>query len=202
MTTRLVLIRHGRTLWNKERRYCGCRDIGLSKEGKAQAVKLRRSLKDLSFDKIYCSNRKRALQTRQILFGRSDFTRENGLREINFGVLEGLKHDEIVQKYSDIYRKWLEDPYCVRIPKAETIQDFKKRVLGSIKKIVRANPEKTIAAVCHGGVIGVFVSNIVKKDKNFWSYVPASSSITVVEYKDNKFKLNKFNDQKHLRGGQ
>lgn len=202
MTTRLVLIRHGRTLWNKERRYCGCRDIGLSKEGKAQAVKLRQSLGDLSFDKIYCSNKKRALQTRQILFGRDEFSRVNSLREINFGVLEGLRHEEIMDKYSEVYEKWLTDPYKTRIPKAETIQVFKKRVLGAIKKICRANSGKTIAAVCHGGVIGVFVGNIMKKDKNFWRYVPASASVTVVEYKDKKFKLNKFNDQKHLRGGQ
>lgn len=198
MMTRIILIRHGRTLWNKERRYCGCRDIGLSKEGKAQAVRLRKSLGGLSFDKIYCSNKKRALQTRQILFGRSEFSRIDSLREINFGVLEGLKHEEIMEKYSAVYQKWLMDPYKARIPKAESMSAFKKRVLGAIKKICQANSGKTIAAVCHGGVIGVFVSNIKKADKNFWSYVPASASLTIIEYENNKFKLKKFNDKKHL----
>jgi alpha-ribazole phosphatase len=194
MITRLILIRHGITEWNKQGRYCGCRDIGLSAQGKAQVIKLRKSLKNLNFDKIYCSNRKRALQTGSILFGRNGFTKVSGLREINFGVLEGLRHAEIMKKYPVLYKKWLVDPYKARIPKAEPMQVFKKRVLSTINKIVRANSGKTVAAVCHGGVIGVFVGNIMKKDKNFWSYVPASASVTIVEYRKNKLKLMKFNE--------
>lgn len=198
MATKLILIRHGITEWNKQRRYCGCKDIGLSKTGKAQALKLRKSIRNLTFDRIYCSNRKRALQTGSIAFGRNRFSRVSGLREINFGVFEGLRHDEIMKKYSGLYKEWLSDPYKVRIPKAEPMQIFKQRVVNTIKKIVRINPGKTIAAVCHGGVIGVFLSDIAGKDKNFWSYVPSSASMTIVEYKNNKFKLNKFNDKKHL----
>ncbi|MDD5108949.1 MAG: histidine phosphatase family protein [Candidatus Omnitrophica bacterium] len=196
--TRLFLIRHGITVWNKQGRYCGCKDVSLSSQGKIQVAKLRMSLGSLRFDKIYCSDRKRALQSRSILFGRHKFTKMKGLREINFGVLEGLKHDEIMKKYSEVYKNWLTNPYKARIPRAEPMQIFKKRVVGTIKKIFKINSGKTIAAVCHGGVIGAFVSNILKKDREFWRYVPASSSITVVEYKDKKFKLSKFYHKKYL----
>ena len=127
-----------------------------------------------------------------ILFGKIKFTRVNGLREINFGVFEGLKHDEIMKKHSDLYKKWLADPYKARIPKAEPTQVFKKRVMSSIKKILRTNPGKTIAAVCHGGVIGIFLSSILKS-MDFWSYVPSPASLTTVEYKKGKFRIKKFN---------
>ena len=198
MTTKLILIRHGITEWNKEGRYCGYKDVNLSSQGKFEVIKLRKSLNKISFDRIYCSDRKRALQTRAILFGRNDFTIAKGLREINFGVFEGLKHDEIVEKYPEVYKEWLIDPYKGRIPKAESMQVFKKRVQGAINKILHFNRGKTIAVICHGGVIGIFVSSILKS-RNFWSYVPSAASVTIVEYRDNRFKINKFNDKAHLR---
>ncbi|MDP2831566.1 MAG: histidine phosphatase family protein [Candidatus Omnitrophota bacterium] len=189
MTTQLILIRHGITAWNKQGRYCGYKDVGLSRQGKAQVTKLRAGIKNINIDRIYCSDRKRALQTRAILFGRSYFIKLKGLREINFGVFEGLKHDEIVEKYPEVYKKWLKDPFKIRIPEAESMQAFKKRVLRVMKKITHLNRGKTIAVVCHGGVIGIFVSSILKS-RNFWRHVPSASSVTVVEYKNNKFKVN------------
>jgi len=212
MTTKLILIRHGITEWNKEGRYCGYKDVNLSSQGKLEVIKLRKSLNKISFDRIYCSDRKRALQTRAILFGsgfgkrkpnhgllaRSNFTKLKGLREINFGVFEGLKHDEIMEKYPEIYKEWLTDPYKDRIPNAESMQVFKKRVQATINKILRFNRGKTIAVVCHGGVIGIFVSSILRSG-DFWSYVPSAASATIVEYRNNRFKINKFNDKAHLR---
>jgi len=194
MTTRVILIRHGITDWNKKKRYCGCKDVNLSRDGKLEVVKLRKSLKDIIFDKIYCSDRKRALQTKAILFGSRGFTKVKGLREINFGVFEGLRHDEIMEKYPKVYRKWLVNPYKIRVPRAESMQVFKKRVKDAIKKILCFNRGKTIAVVCHGGVIGVFVSSILKSN-NFWGYVPSSASVTIVEYKYNKYRIDKFNNK-------
>lgn len=179
--TRLVLIRHGITEWNKQGRYCGHKDIGLSVEGRAQAERLGRRLKAVKFDKIYCSDRKRVFQTGRIIFKRADLIIVKELREINFGVLEGLRHEEIVEEYGDLYEKWLKDPYKNSIPKAEPMSNFEKRIKTAIKKIIRSSSNKTIAIVCHGGVIGVFV-NSISKVKNFWRCIPSPASITVVEY--------------------
>lgn len=193
MTTRLILIRHGITEWNKEGRYCGYRDVNLSSQGKLEVIKLRKRLRLANhFDRVYCSDRKRALQTRAILFGKSDFTKVKGLREINFGVFEGLKHDEIVEKYPKVYKEWLKDPYKARIQNAESMQVFKKRVRGAIKEILRFNRGKTVAVVCHGGVIGIFVSSILKS-RNFWSYVPSTASATIVEYRQKSKRVRKIN---------
>ncbi|MEI6632124.1 MAG: histidine phosphatase family protein [bacterium] len=198
MVTRLFLIRHGITKWNKERRYCGYKDVALSNEGKAQAWKLEKSLKGINFDRVYCSDRKRALETCRIIFHRARITKVKGLREIHFGVLEGLHHKEIMAKYAFVYKKWLKDPFKHNIPRAEPMNAFKKRVRASIKKIVSLNSGKSVAVICHGGSIGVFISDILK-NRNFWRHVPAAASITVVEYKKGKPKLKQFNDIKHLR---
>lgn len=198
MTTRLFLIRHGITSWNKKRRYCGRLDVGLSREGKTQAVKLRQQLKDISFDKIYCSNKKRALQTCHIIFDGRKFTKVVALREINFGVIEGLRHKEIMQRYGSVYENWIKDPYKNHLPKAEPIQAFKKRIHSAIKKIASGNPGKTVAVVCHGGVIGILVSSL-RKNRNFWCSVPKATSITVVECKKKQLCIKKFNDIAHLK---
>lgn len=196
--TRLVLIRHGVTKWNKEKRYCGHKDVGLSNKGRTQVKLLSKRLNAARFDKVYCSNRKRAIQTARILFKRGRIIPRWGLREINFGVLEGLRHEEIMEKYAALYKKWLNDSFKNNIPNGEPMNAFKKRVDTALWNIVRSNPNKTIAVVCHGGVIGIFVNSILKS-RNFWRCVPSPASITVVEYKKGKPGLKKFNDTAHLK---
>ncbi len=190
--TRLVLIRHGITAWNKQKRYCGRKDISLSRQGRLQAKRLSRRLEAVKFDKIYSSDRKRAFETCRIIFNKARITRVSALGEINFGALEGLRHKEIIKKYGDVYKKWLADPFQNNIPGAESMFAFKKRVDSAIKKIACRNPGKNLAIVCHGGVVGIFVSGILK-NRNFWRYVPAPTSLTVVEYEKEKFRLKQFN---------
>jgi len=98
MITRLILIRHGMTDWNKEKKYCGRRDIPLSDEGKNQALKLSRKLKSVNFDGVYSSDKKRAIQTARIIFKGLRITKIKGLKELDFGVFEGLTHEEIMKK--------------------------------------------------------------------------------------------------------
>ncbi len=196
--TKLILIRHGITEWNKEKRYCGHKVIGLSNAGKSQIKLLSNRLNAVRFDKVYCSNRKRAMQTARMLFKQARIIPKRGLCEISFGVLEGLKHEEIMRKYASMYEKWLKDPFTNNIPRAEPMNGFKKRVESALWSIVRSNSGKTIAVVCHGGVIGIFLTEIVK-NRNFWHCVPSPSSVTVVEHRKGKFTLKKFNDTAHLK---
>jgi broad specificity phosphatase PhoE len=198
MQTTLYLIRHGATTWNKQKRYCGYIDVPLSKEGRDQAAKLAKRIKPIKFDAVYSSNLKRAVRTARIVFGKTrKITIVPDLQEMNFGILEGLHHDQIIKKYGDIYKKWMQNPYKNHIPKGEDIKPFQKRVTNAIKKIVAANRGKTIAAVCHGGTISVFVMAVLKK-KSFWKYVPRSTSVTVVKYRNNKPGIKLFNCTHHL----
>jgi len=198
--TRLILIRHGITEWNSQKRYCGHKDIGLSAEGRSQAKLLSKRLGAARFDKIYSSDRKRAMQTARIIFKRMCIAPETGLREINFGVLEGLKHREIMEKYGNIYRKWLKDSFKNNIPEAEPMDAFKRRVERALTSIAGSNPDRTVAVVCHGGVIAIFLTGI-SRNVDFWSSVPSPASITTVEYKNGKPGVKMFNDTTHLETG-
>ena len=196
--TRLILIRHGATECNAEKRYCGNNDTGLSNEGKSQVKLLSGRLDTIRPDKIYCSSRKRAMQTARILFKKTRIIPNRDLCEIDFGVLEGLKHEEIMKKYANIYAKWLNNPFKNRIPDAEPMNVFKKRVKNTFGKIIGSNSGKTVAVVCHGGVIGIFVNSILKS-WSFWRCVPSPASVTIVEYKKGGPIVKKFNDTVHLK---
>lgn len=198
MQTTLYLIRHGVTGWNKKKKYCGYMDVPLSAEGRGQAKMLSVRVKGVKFDAVYASNLKRALKTASIVFGkRRAIIQVPELQEMNFGVLEGLNHDEIVKKYGRVYSDWLRDPFKNNLPKGEPIGAFQKRITKAVKRIIAANRGKTVAAVCHGGAISVFVMAILKK-KSFWKYVPRSTSVTVIEYRNNKPRIALFNCTHHL----
>ncbi|MFA5099854.1 MAG: histidine phosphatase family protein [Candidatus Omnitrophota bacterium] len=199
MRTTLILIRHGVTDWNARKKYCGYIDVPLNREGQKQARMLRKRLDRIPIDAIYSSDLKRAVKTAVIASGKTKITKIKGLREINFGVLEGLSHDQIMKKYPIPYTNWLKDPFKKHaIPQAENMSAFKKRIAKAIKAITASNRGKTIAVFCHGGTISVFFTSILKK-KGFWRYVPKSTSVSIVEYNGNKPRIKLFNCTKHLR---
>lgn len=191
MNYRLILIRHGITKWNIQKRYCGFKDISLSPQGKKEAKKLSEELKDVRVDRIYSSNMERAIQTARIIFKKRPVYIDKGLKEINFGIFEGLTYKQILQKYPKVYKKWLKRPFSATIPKGERLTTFKKRVLASIQRIVSDN-YASYAIICHGGTISILLNSLLKK-KNFWRYIPKSASMSIVEYKNGKGKLRLFN---------
>lgn len=196
MSTKLLLIRHGVTAWNIQKKYCGIRDIPLGREGRRQARRLRRRLRGKNIAHVYASDRKRAIQTARIIFDHT-ITAIPELREIHFGVFEGMTHDEILKKHGPLYQRWLKNPMGTPIPKGEDMTRFKKRLLGILKTITRRHPGETIAVVCHGGVIGMIMTHL-KKTKNFWRYVPGSASLSTLTYANNAFRIIRFNDRRHL----
>lgn len=199
MATRLILIRHGITEWNIKKRYCGFMDIALSEKGRKQAQLLREKINRARkpIHKIYCSDRKRAMQTARIVFGNAPIKKIANLREMHFGIFEGLTHKQIMKKHAAIYKKWLSDPFTSVIPQGERLSGFKKRVKSALDKIIRANRNKTIAVVSHGGAISIFLTDILKT-RDFWKNIPGATSLTIIEYKNNKPRILALNDTGHL----
>ena len=197
MKVRLILIRHGLTKWNLEKRYAGFTDLPLSSRGLSQARRLKRRFKGKLVDKIYVSDRKRAIQTARIIFSRRRVKRVAGLREINFGILEGLTYQEILNKHPLIYSRWLKNPFTVAIPRGERLADFKKRVVNAFNSIISLHPQLTVAVVCHGGVISIFLNHLMNS-KDFWKNIPKAGSVTVIEYNRQRARVVLFNDLSHI----
>ncbi|MDD4183137.1 MAG: histidine phosphatase family protein [Candidatus Omnitrophica bacterium] len=198
MQTRIILIRHGETRANRQRRYVGVTESGLTSYGRYQAKCLKERMAKDTIDRIFVSPSKRALDFSKIVFGNRKKKVLASLQEMNFGVFEGLTYSQALKKYPLAYRKWLKSPQRFNIPKAEPLANFKARVFNALKEIISANPGKSVALVTHGGPIMLMVGKIIKS-KNLWKVMPGLASISIIEFNKNKPKILKLNDISHYK---
>lgn len=108
----IYLVRHGQTDWNVEKKLQGNIDIPLNEVGRRMAVETGEAMKQIPFDRIYCSPLKRALETAEKIRGGRDveLVINESLRELGFGVDEGRLYDEIVADPDSKFRYFFTEP--------------------------------------------------------------------------------------------
>lgn len=197
---RLILIRHAQTDYSLQNRYCGFSNPSLNNKGIWQSKKLADRLGNLSSVKVYSSDFKRAYQTAKIIFRNNSIEKAADFREVNFGLFEGLKYEEIVRKYPKLYRDWVDNPEKVRIPAGERLKDLNKRVKERLSFILSQYEGKTLAVVTHGGPIKVILCDALKFDVNmFWKIRQEISALNIIDYaKESSPVVVKMNDISHL----
>ena len=122
----LVLLRHGESTWNKENRFTGWTDVGLSEQGVAEAHEAARLLKEgeYPFDVVYTSVLKRAIKTLWIAMEDLDLMwlpvfRSWRLNERHYGALQGLNKAEMAAQFGEAQVKIWRRSYDVRPPALE-----------------------------------------------------------------------------------
>lgn len=127
--------------------------MDLSVRGLAQAERLARAFDKERVDAIYTSPSLRALRTAKCLKRRGGVGVEidDRLQEIDFGVLEGLRFDEVAMRYPDTADLWLRNPQSLRFPGGEDFPTFTSRVLDWLEE-ARGKPDQCIVAFTHAGV--------------------------------------------------
>ncbi|MBP5980333.1 MAG: histidine phosphatase family protein [Halomonas sp.] len=154
----LVVVRHGITAWNVERRYQGQRDIPLLfPEAEEGLLALRAGLVDERFDAIYSSDLHRCQQTLEWVQAAKPgvpLSLEPRLRELHFGEYEGKVYDEL--KDLPHYRAWVDSVGELQIPGGESAAQLRERLdlwLADVAADAQANGYRKVLAVTHGGVI-------------------------------------------------
>src|SRR5436309_2540758 len=118
--TRVILVRHGETAWNRDQRIQGHLDVPLSERGVRQAERLAAWLADEEFAAVYTSDLARARITAEILAGdRAPVVPDPRFREADFGLFQGLTSAEIRVTYPEAYEKWRADAIRHRPPGGE-----------------------------------------------------------------------------------
>jgi broad specificity phosphatase PhoE len=152
----LVCARHGRTAWNAERRFQGQTDIPLDDEGRAQARALALHLRGESFDVAFTSDLVRARETADaICAGRDiELTLEPQLREMHFGVWEGLTWAEIVERWPEVAERYEFSPRYYVPEGGESWEHICARVEAVLRRIDENMPSSGRALlVSHAGVM-------------------------------------------------
>jgi probable phosphoglycerate mutase len=160
--TRIVLVRHGRTAWNVERRVQGSSDIPLDDTGRAQAATAGALLAEAvargaGWDAIHASPLSRAFETASIIAEHlalggaptSGPLPEPALAERRYGLAEGLTHAEIEARFPD-----------GDVPGRETVESVTERAGSALLRLAERHPGGSIIAVSHGGVIAALARSL------------------------------------------
>ena len=161
----LLLIRHGETMWNREKRFQGATDIPLSDKGRAQARRVAGFLADMPLDAIYSSPLQRALDTATaVAEGHGlEVGIVNDIQEINVGEWSGKTWDEIRHLWPELEKRWSADPYTSDPPPGgEDYRDFQNRCIRALDEIAGAHDDgQQVAVICHGGVIRAVMNELL-----------------------------------------
>lgn len=158
----LVLIRHGITQYNQEKRHCGFIDIPITPLGAEQAKKAATTVKEngISVDAFYVSWLQRAWETYEVIrnvleAGDKPVTRHPMLNERHYGDLQGLLHADVIAKYGEEQFKLFRRSYSTRPPNGESLADVVGRVSYYLEAeiVPQIKQGKAIVIACHGNTI-------------------------------------------------
>lgn len=144
---KIYLVRHGQTLFNQQKKVQGWCDSPLTQEGIQQAIAVSKTLQSISFECAYSSTSERAMDTMHyILQDRSvPYAYVKGLKELNFGSLEGEKEADVFTDIS-VYEKGFE------MYGGETLPTCNQRFMTCLETIAKSHTDNVLV-VAHGGVI-------------------------------------------------
>jgi broad specificity phosphatase PhoE len=166
---RIVLVRHGRTEYNREGRWQGSgSDVPLDDAGRAEAARVAESLVE-RFDgqlaAVYTSDLERARETARIVAARLGLQAldEPALRELSHGRWEGLTHAEVENRWPHEHAAYQADPYHVRRGGGDSYEDLEARLWPALERLAERHHGERIVAVSHGGPIRLALSGIVER---------------------------------------
>ena len=200
--TRIVLIRHGETAWNADRRLQGHLDIPLNAAGQRQARAMADALAGEAFDVVVSSDLSRAAATAAALAG-DQVQLDPNLRERAYGAFEGLLYSEIEARYPLEFAAWQRREIHAVMPHgerfAESFRQFYERATGAIMEWALRHPGANIAMVAHGGVLecAYRMANAIELESPR-DFTIRNASINRFAVQDGKLVLTSWGDVAHL----
>jgi len=198
----VLLIRHGQTQWNKQRRFLGRSDIPLDETGKAQALLLAKRLAHTKLNVVYSSPLSRAWETAMPLSQTKGLspTALPGVTELDQGELEGHFGADLAQDFPDFYDDWTKDPTHVRVPGGETLNECAHRSIKAFRTALSAHiPGQTVAIVAHRVAISAIICDVLGLPVRFNMRIgQRNTAINLLGYRDGHIRLHRLNDAEHL----
>ncbi|GFN23765.1 alpha-ribazole phosphatase [Thermanaeromonas sp. C210] len=200
--TRLYLVRHAQTEWNHSGRYQGHMDVALSPEGRRQAELVGRRLQGEKVDAVYTSDLRRARETAAAVARMHglEILQVRDLREMDFGLWEGLTYEEIRKAFPRDVEEWLADPGTKQVPGGESFAELQERACRAVREIIAQHPGQAVAVVSHGGTLSTVISSLLGLGlAGIWRFHLDNASVSIVDCYGNCNVLSLLNDISHLK---
>ena len=202
MTT-VILIRHGETEANREDIFAGHLNVELMPKGVEQAQKTAQYIvENYTVDKIYASDLKRAYKTGKTLADKlgMEIIADKRFREIDAGEWDGIKFNELGDKYAEEFRIWRDDIANAKCTGGESVEDLRKRVFGAATEVAENNDGKTVVIATHATPIRVMQTYVQMGSLEKMNDIPwvSNASVSVFEYDNGKWTCKAVSMDKHL----
>ena len=203
--SKLVLVRHGQSIWNLQNRFTGWIDVPLTEKGKEEAYKAGELLKDIRFDVAYTSMLTRAQETLRIILETIGLAipviRDQALNERHYGALQGLNKDRAREKWGkEIVHLWRRS-YDIPPPEGESLKDTAERTIPFLERAIMGDIKdgRDVLVVAHGNSLRSIVMYLEKlsPEEIIKVEIPTGTPI-VYELDENENILNK--EIRHLEG--
>lgn len=173
-TTTICVARHGETDWNKEGILQGWIDVPINAKGRSQAYELAENLARERFQVIYTSPLRRAAETANMVaaaLGLPPPLTHEGLKERNFGVVQGRPKAELAAVQPQLYQEILRRNPACEFEQGEAMDGFADRILDSLRHIAHRHAGARVLTITHGWVMDVITRHI--------SHLPRSAVLSM-----------------------
>ena len=199
--TKIFLIRHGETEWNRVGKLQGISDIRLSPEGLRQAQLLAEHTPFHAVDAIYSSDLVRAVMTARILADKFDLPiiKERGLRETSFGDWEGRFLKDLAKENPNGFEHFFTNPDKVKPPNGETFLQSQARIMNALDEIIADNEDRNIIVVTHGAAIRlIFCAVLYIPIRRMWVINQNNMALNIIIADEGNFSVELMNSTLHL----
>jgi probable phosphoglycerate mutase len=199
----VVVIRHGRTEWNRIERFRGRADIDLDEMGRKQAEATARRAAEFDISEIYASPLRRTMTTARIISEHLSLAVQPlpGIMDIDYGEWQGLTPEEAAEKDGSLSAQWRNHPHMVTFPNGESLADVRSRAAGAVEDIITGADNRTIAFVSHKVVCQILILHFIALDNShFWQIGQDVAAINLFHVRDGVPSAMALNDTCHLKG--
>lgn len=201
--TRIILVRHGETEWNRVERFRGRADVPLNEAGLSQAETIgRRIAAEWNPAAIYTSPLSRAVKTAEAIarcFALPVHIHP-GLIDIDYGQWQGLTPGEVRERWPGAADTWYNSPHRACIPDGETLDGLSTRTREVVNEMTALREGQTVVLVSHTVVNRIILLTILGLGNDrFWRLRQDTCAINVFEAERGLFTLVSLNETCHLR---
>ncbi|WP_407308740.1 histidine phosphatase family protein [Desulfosporosinus sp. SB140] len=201
--TRIILTRHGQTLWNIEGRVQGRLDSPLTEKGLLQARSLACRLCNEGIQHIYSSDAPRARGTAEEILRELSLDKINvnpALREFSFGDWEGRVWGELREAYPEIFKIWDVSPHLVTTPNGESMEMVLNRSWNFIQRVLQDHSGETVCLVTHGLTLKLLVTKALGFEISDWAQTPwqHNTALNIFDVNGQEWEPKLVGDCQHL----
>ncbi len=202
MPTTIFLVRHGETVWNRDKIFRGTSDIPLNHNGREQAKLAAKALKSCEIDFAYTSPLSRAVETARIVLEPHNIEASvhEGLLDLDYGDWTGRKDTDVAKKWPEEYTAWNSRPDSLRIPGGDTLKEIYDRAFGCIEEITQKHDNQTVALFAHRVVNKLLLIGTLGLGLDRFLFImQGNCCINRFERTEGGYIIDYINDTSHIR---